>query len=136
MTQKADTPCLPSQTPKEKPLSCYNAGGKRKLNSRRLKCSLESLSIPLSSTHTHPRSPNLPVTVYSSITVNCSLGNLAGLHILPIFPHSSPLLRSLSTKLSPSLSITSCLYIRVQQTVAIAIVGLLNAKSLQNRRDS
>lgn len=73
---------------KEKLLSCYNVGGNRKLNSRRLKCSLESLSIPLSSTHTHPRSSNLTVTVYSSITVNCSLGNLAGLHILP---HLSPL---------------------------------------------
>lgn len=75
---------------KEKPRSSYTMGNNRKLNSRKLKCSPESLSIPLSPTHTYPECSNLTVTVYSSITVNCSFGNLAGLHILPIFRPSSP----------------------------------------------
>lgn len=86
MTQKADAVFTLANS-KEKPLSPYNVGGSRKLNSRQLKCSLESLSIPPSPTHTHPQGENLTVTVYSPITVNCSLGNLVGLRILP---HRSP----------------------------------------------
>lgn len=104
MTQKADTVFTLANS-KEKPLSPYNVGGSRKLNSRQLKCSLESLSIPPAPTNTHPQGENLTVTVYSPITVNCSAGNLAGLRTLPLpppLPHQA---------WSPSLFVTSCWYI-------------------------
>lgn len=111
MTQKADTVFTLANS-KEKPLSPYNVGGSRKLNSRQLKCSLESLSIPPAPTNTHPQGENLTVTVYSPITVNCSVGNLAGLRTLPFpSPHESPSSPSPHQASSPSLFVTSCWYI-------------------------
>lgn len=78
---------------KEKPLSCYNAGGNRKLNSRQLKCSLESLSIPLSSTHTCTHtSTELKFDCDSVFIHNCKLffGEFGGASYSP--PRSFPTL--------------------------------------------
>lgn len=110
----------PANSKRKAPSPVITRVGERKLNSRQLKCSLESLSIPPSPTHTHSPSRNLTATVYSSITVNCSLGNLAGLRTphnpFPSFPATVPVsLAFPKSCLHHSQSQAACSYVKNRQ---------------------